>query len=185
MKNCVYLCLTLLILGLSTPIQAKLASNAMATRMNMMDHSHTPIEVPEATPIPALSLSLSKDIMTGYNVHLIIDNFSITPPPVDAKGMDDLAITQVDKKTGILEGHAHLYINGIKTQRLYGQDVHISGNLLKQGINSISVTLNNHRHMYWTVSQQKVVATLYIDTQSPKLIKYQFEGFPVQSTLKQ
>lgn len=180
MKPCVCLFLTFVILSLSTPIQARSVSQAMIAKMKSMDHSHIPIEVPEAAHIPALSLSLSKDVMTGYNLHIMLQNYIITPPPIDAKSMEDLMVTHIDKKTGSLEGHGHLYINGIKVQRLYGQDVHIPGNLLKQGTNSISVTLNNHSHMYWTVDQRKIVATIYIDTQSPDLIKYQFEGFPVK-----
>lgn len=180
MKTRVCLWLILSIFGLSTPVQAKSASETMIAKMNSMDHSHIPIEVPEGAPIPALSLALTKDVMTGYNLHMIIEHYIISPPPVNASNMDDLMITHIDKKTGDLEGHAHLYVNGIKIQRLYGKDVHIPDSLLKKGTNSLSVTLNNHGHMYWTVAQRKMVATIYIDTQSLELIKYQFEGFPVK-----
>jgi hypothetical protein len=128
---------------------------------------------------PALSLRLSKDTMSGYNLHLQIQHYRLIPPPSDIVSMDDLMSATVDKKTGFAEGHAHLYINGIKIQRVYGQDVHLPEKHFKQGINTVSVTLNNHGHMYWTISDKKIVSTLYIDNNLKELIKHRFESFPV------
>lgn len=86
----------------------------------------------------------------------------------------------IDKETGFVEGHAHLYINGIKIQRVYGLDVHLPAEHFKEGINTVSVTLNNHGHMHWTAHDKKIVSTLYIDSNAPEKVKHKFESFPVK-----
>ena len=74
--------------------------------------------------------------------------------------------------------NAHLYINGVKIQRIYGHALHLPANLFKSGINTVSVTLNNHGHMYWTAQGKKIVATLYVNDQTKEFITYRFESFP-------
>ena len=89
-----------------------------------------------------------------------------------------MAVT-VDDTTGFVAGHAHLYINGIKIQRIYGHNVHLPNKLFKAGINNISVTLNNHGHLYWTADDKKILATLYINEAQTPFISYEFASFPV------
>ncbi len=152
---------------------------ALAQREMKMDHSHMPIALPqEAKPI-ALSLVLSTDAMSGYNLTLLTDNYSFSLPPAQMSMMEMMSV-DMDEKTGIVEGHAHLYVNGNKIQRIYGEYVHLPAELFAEGVNSISVTLNNHGHMYWTMQEKKVIATLFINSSNEKLISYQFESFPSQ-----
>jgi len=56
--------------------------------------------------------------------------------------------------------------------------LHLPANLFKSGINTVSVTLNNHGHMYWTAQGKKIVATLYVNDQTKEFITYRFESFP-------
>lgn len=151
----------------------------MAQMQNMqMDHSHMPIAVPDNSPVPSLSLTLEPDVMSGYNLTVNTKGYIFTPPPAQLDMMQ-LMSADLDESTNQLKGHAHLYINGVKIQRVYGKYVHLPANLFSAGLNTISVTLNNHGHMYWTASNKKIVATLYINDQVDTLITYRFESFPI------
>jgi len=137
-----------------------------------------PIAVPNDVSKMSLSLSLVKDAMSGYNLTLLTKRYVLTPPPSNMD-MSELMGLSIDNQSGFLEGHAHLYINGDKIQRIYGPNIHLPETLFKAGTNSISVTLNNHGHMYWTIEGKKVVSTLYVDrANNSELIKHKFESFP-------
>jgi len=152
----------------------------VTAREMVMDHSHLPIDVPKKAPIPALSLHLVKDAMSGYNLTLESQRYTLMPPPPEILSMPALMSATVNKSSGFIEGHAHLYINGVKIQRIYGENIHIPQDLFKEGINTVSVTLNNHGHMYWVANDKKVVATLYVDQAKKPFITYRFESFPVE-----
>ena len=154
---------------------------AMAQQEMKMDHSHMPIALPEEAKPIALSLKLSGDAMSGYNLTLLTDNYLFGLPPAQMTMMEMMS-ADIDESTGIVEGHAHLYVNGNKIQRIYGKYVHLPEDLFADGVNSVSVTLNNHGHMYWTMQDKKVIATLFINRSSDKLISYRFESFPSKST---
>ena len=154
---------------------------AVTTSAARMDHSHMPIEVPIQAAIPALSTSLSVDPMSGYNLELDVRNYHMMPPPEDMT-MDDMMSAFTEPESGWLQGHAHLYVNGKKIQRVYGRYVHLPKTLFKPGTNSISVTLNNHGHMHWTVGGKKLLSTLFIDQGGDELVKHKFESFPATRT---
>lgn len=145
----------------------------------VMDHSHMPINVPTNAKIPALSLHLSKDAMSGYNLTLQLQRYELMPPP-EGFSMADLMSATTSPSSGFIEGHAHLYINGVKIQRIYGENIHLPDSLFKSSVNTISVTLNNHGHMYWVAKDKKVVATLYVDQDKTPFVTYIFESFPVK-----
>ncbi|WP_298942015.1 hypothetical protein [uncultured Psychromonas sp.] len=155
------------------------AFNVMAKEV-IMDHSHLPINVPDNIATPALSLHLVKDAMSGYNLTLQLQRYTLIPPPEGVSSMMELMKASINKKSGFVEGHAHLYVNGIKIQRIYGKHIHINQSLFKNGINTVSVTLNNHGHMYWVAHDKKVLSTLYVDKDKTPFITYKFESFPVK-----
>ncbi|MDN2662303.1 hypothetical protein OW492_02780 [Psychromonas sp. 14N.309.X.WAT.B.A12] len=144
----------------------------------IIEHSHLPITVPVDIPSPRLSLKLSKDTIDGYNLTLNTKHYSLIPPPKKAT-MAELMKVSIDPRSNVVEGHAHLYINGTKIRRIYGKTIHIPLHYFKNGINTVSVTLNNHGHMYWVAENKKILATLYIDTNSSPFITYRFESFPI------
>lgn len=84
-----------------------------------------------------------------------------------------------DPDSGFVEGHAHLYVNGTKVQRVYDRDIHLPASLFQAGVNQISVTLNNHGHMHWTQDGRQLIATLFINPQAAQAVIYRFESFPV------
>jgi hypothetical protein len=165
---------------LSFTFYVLLSFNAVAQKNRVMDHSHLPIAVPEGVPTPALSLKLVKDSMSGFNLILKTQRYDLSVPPQGPMSMADMMSATLNTQTGFLQGHAHLYVNGVKIQRIYGDALHLPATLFKNGINMISVTLNNQGHMYWTAQEKKIVATLYINTQLQKFITYRFESFPSQ-----
>jgi hypothetical protein len=146
-----------------------------------MDHSHMPIAVPESVKPVALSLVLTKDAMSGFNLTLHTQHYNLIPPRQGLSMAESMAAS-INAESGYIEGHAHLYINGEKIQRIYGRNIHLPETLFKQGTHSISVTLNNHGHMAWTQDDKKIVSTLYIDDLESGAIKHTFESFPVRGT---
>jgi hypothetical protein len=152
--------------------------NAIGQEMTM-DHSHMPITVPVNAKNPALSLHLAKDSMSGYNLTLALERYTMMPPP-EGLSMSDSMTPKVNSVSGFIEGHAHLYVNGIKIQRIYGKYTHIPQSLFKGGVNIVSVTLNNHGHMYWVSNDKKVIATLYINEKKSPFVTYKFESFPAK-----
>ena len=157
------------------PVQAAPASGAM------MDHSHIPVEVPAEVATPSLSLSVSRDWMAGLNLELHVADYELRPPP---SGLDMAALMQpsINTETGLAEGHAHLYINGLKVQRIYGPNVHLPEALFKPGLNQINVSINNHGHMYWTADGRQIMATLFINLDNDELITHRFESYPVMKS---
>jgi len=135
---------------------------------NGMQHGHTPVSLPENSLTPKLTISLSPDSMSGYNLHLEIAQFQLESP---------LNMGNAPKNT--VEGHAHLYINGEKIQRVYGSDVHIPSKHFKEGMNQINVTLNNHDHKAWQKDGKEIISSVFINTQKEILVSYRFSSFPV------
>lgn len=132
-----------------------------------MEHPSQPI--PEQAMVPSISFKLMPDMMDGYNLILKTNHFNILPPLM---GEADLL-----EKNGaqILQGHAHLYINGEKMMRLYGENIHIPANWINRGINSITVSVNNHMHGTFTQEDREIQSTLIIDTNADQLIKSQYQ----------
>jgi len=171
--------------GLTQATEIETASTAsadnilVATSANTtMDHSHIPLEIPANVETPSLSLAVSRDWMSGLNLQVHTANYIMTPPP-SGLSMIEAMKPSIDAETGFAEGHAHLYINGIKVQRIYGPNLHLPEALFKPGLNQINVTINNHGHMYWTAAGRQVMATLFIDLDDfEDLVTYRFESYP-------
>ncbi|MFW6359953.1 MAG: hypothetical protein ACOC0N_12170 [Chroococcales cyanobacterium] len=76
------------------------------------DHSHAILEIPAGEPIPSVDLIVHSDPMWGWNLELQVENFEFVPE-------------SVNQDSSYREGHGHLYINGEKVTRLYGNWYHI------------------------------------------------------------
>ncbi len=103
----------------------------------------TPKEV-SAVDAPEVTLDLSHDPMTGYNLHIRTRNFTFAP---QSAGMEDVAG----------EGHAHVYVNGTKIARLYGDWMHIDH--LPEGEVTVEVALTTNDHHPLVVAGQPIVAS--------------------------
>ena len=102
----------------------------------MMHKAHESIEIDPSLPVPAVSLEAVPDAKDGYNLHVVTSNFKFTPEKVNEAPIAN-------------EGHAHIYVNGKKT-RLYGNWIQVSSAMLKDGENTIEVTLNANDHSEWS-----------------------------------
>jgi len=143
-----------------------------------VDHSHIPIAVPMNVQLPQLSLSLYRDAVSGFNLELHIARFALGSPPWGATA-NELMAAAIDPVNGFVAGHAHLYINAEKVQRLYGTDVHLPSSLFRAGVNQVTVSLNNHGHMFWTGDDRQILATLFVDLEKESPVLYRFESFPI------
>ena len=104
---------------------------------NMSDagaaHQHPPREVSAALPQPSVTHLVFPDVMGGYNVQILPVNFKFTPAAINRAPQDN-------------EGHAHIYVNGLKLARVYSNWYHLSVEALAPGENDVSVTLNANDH---------------------------------------
>lgn len=104
-------------------------------------HEHIPLEVPPELPVPEVELVMTKDPMSGYNLHLEVLNFRWAPehaggPPTPG------------------EGHAHLYVNGVKVARVYGDWFHLPQP--PEGEYDIEVSLHANGHQMWTYGGEPI-----------------------------
>lgn len=121
------------------------------------DHHKKTIEVPIGFPAISVSLRVTADKMDGVNLTIKADNYRMTPPNQTSKN-------QLSSQNKTLQGHAHLYINGAKIQRVYGPNIHIPHRLLTKGNNIIKVTLNSHHHAQWTSNGKVISAEVQINS---------------------
>lgn len=98
-----------------------------------------------------LKLHATVDIVSGYNVHIMTENFRFSPE-------------YIDKATDAIEGHAHLYVNGEKKSRLYGPWFHLPAAWLETGENIVRVTLNDNRHAHWAQDGKVIAAEIRLGT---------------------
>lgn len=96
-------------------------------------HVHEPLDVSSWPAIPSVSIVLHPDSMAGYNLEIKPVNFRFAPENVNGTVRPN-------------EGHTHLLINGKKAARVYGNWFHIGPDMLAEGTNEITVTLNANDH---------------------------------------
>ncbi len=110
-----------------TTIAAEGHTHADGTR-----HDHSELLEVSAGPAPFVDLQVMPLDDGGYNVRVQTLNFTFAPQHV---GMEPMAG----------EGHAHLYIDGVKIARIYGEWYHLES--LPEDAQMISVSLyaNNHQ----------------------------------------
>lgn len=89
------------------------------------------LSLPPSDTAPALAIAVTPDPSSGYNLHIAVENFAFSPQNASLDHIDG-------------EGHAHVYINGVKLGRFYGPWVHLDS--LPEGEVMIEVTLNANDH---------------------------------------
>lgn len=110
------------------------------------EHSHhDKQETSGYEAIPTIKLDVIKDTASGWNLHLITENFTFTPENIDQA---------VDKP----EGHAHVYVDGKKVSRIYGPWFHLTG--LTPGPQTIRVSLNANDHSEFVFNDVPIDATV-------------------------
>jgi len=116
------------------------------THAEMDHHDHaSAVNIAADADAPGLDIKLTKDPMAGWNLHVMAQNFRFAPENASAENASG-------------EGHAHVYINGTKLGRLYGNWLHIPE--LPQGDVEVKVSLNTNSHSPLTVDSVPVEATV-------------------------
>ncbi len=105
--------------------------NGSTSREEAGAHTHGMLAVDDWLAKPAITATIQKDPIGGWNLNLRTKNFTY-----------NAAAAGLENKQG--EGHAHIYVNGAKLARIYGDWFHIGK--LPTGHNIISVTLNANDH---------------------------------------
>jgi uncharacterized Zn-binding protein involved in type VI secretion len=103
----------------------------------------TPIEVAPSNA-PTLDIMVMDDPMTGYNLHVMTDNFAFSP--------QNAGLAHVPG-----EGHAHVYINGVKLARIYSNWMHLEA--LPAGNVTVEVTLNSNDHRPLAIDGANIIAS--------------------------
>lgn len=93
--------------------------------------AHGTYKHPDGTPAPTLSLQVTPDKMRGFNLNLSTTNWTWAPD-------------KINTATAKNQGHAHLYVDGVMVNRVYGSWYHLEG--LTPGEHDIRVTLNTNDH---------------------------------------
>ncbi|MEM7339322.1 MAG: hypothetical protein AAF467_11780 [Actinomycetota bacterium] len=112
-------------------------------------HSHggEPVEV-GADAAPGIEVTVYEDPKSGWNLNAELSDFMITPDAVNGENVDG-------------EGHLHLYIDGERQGRLYGQWTHISS--LSEGTREIAVELSANDHSAYAVDGEPIRGVVTLD----------------------
>ena len=114
---------------------------------NHSGHNHGSLEVSEKDQIPTVTLTVLKDPMSGWNAKVVVDHFRFAPENASQ-----------DHVSG--EGHGHLYIDGVKINRLYGEWRHLGK--LTAGSRAVMVSLSSNDHRDLTHNGQVISDTVRI-----------------------
>ncbi|WP_408097729.1 hypothetical protein ACJVC5_02110 [Peredibacter sp. HCB2-198] len=108
---------------------------------------HPMFEIPAEMPVPTIAVHPMKDPVSGWNLHLQTTNYKFTP---ESSGLGD--------KPG--EGHAHLFVNGKKVGRVYGEWVHV---ILPPGKSKVKVVLTTNSHKDYASSGKLIESEIEIE----------------------
>lgn len=112
----------------------------------------TSIELPENALIPTIKAELKTDPFSGFNLHLLTNNFTFAPEASGLKHKDGM-------------GHAHVYVDGQKFARLYSDWHHIDE--IPKGAKQILITLNSNDHRP-LVFRDKIISAVIELTSEPQ-----------------
>ena len=104
-------------------------------------------ELAEGVPLPTIAIEVAEDSREGWNLRIRTTDFRIVPENVSTAHVDG-------------EGHMHLYIDGEKVSRIYGEWHHIGW--LQPGEHEIRVELSSNNHSALAVSGDIIDATATI-----------------------
>ncbi|WP_246143363.1 hypothetical protein [Colwellia echini] len=144
-------------------------------------HNHIAKQLSPNTPVPKIAVTLFRDVIDGVNVHIEVENYILNAPDFSTSSKTKALQnnTSGNEDSAVLEGHAHVFINSNKLQRLYGSDMHIPASALKKGVNQIAISLNSHQHENWMVGDHPIVSSVFFNLDTPDLILHQFSSQPL------
>lgn len=105
-----------------------------------------------ADSAPTIDLNVTEDEMGGFNVQIKTTNFIWAPQ--NASGMHIAG-----------EGHAHIYVDGEKLGRVYGEWYHLNTKNagISEGLHTLMVDLNGNDHAPYAIEGTPIQAMVQID----------------------
>ncbi|MCD5380977.1 MAG: hypothetical protein LR008_00155 [Candidatus Pacebacteria bacterium] len=128
---------------LSFAVPTDESPDVMSMEHDMGMSAHAMLEVDKNSLVPSVTVEVFPDVKGGYNLHLKTENFKFTPEKVNKEPVQG-------------EGHAHVYVNGTKVSRLYGDWYNLPASSLNDGDNVVEVTLNANDHSEWTSGENHI-----------------------------
>lgn len=113
-------------------------------------HMHEKFNIAEGDTAPTIAIKVSKDPKAGYNLQILTTNFTFSPEQASTEHIDGT-------------GHAHLYIDGKKITRVYGEWIHIDD--LMPGDHEILVTLNTNDHKDYMINNEQIADSVIISVE--------------------
>lgn len=125
-------------------------STANQTTAETEDAEHTHSELFEVSEeeAPSVAIEVTQDPKSGWNVHIITSDFIFTPEAASTPSND------------VGEGHAHLYVDGVKVARIYGDWFHYDDDF--EGEKEFRVTLNANDHSEYAVNGEIISSSIYV-----------------------
>ncbi len=97
--------------------------------------------------VPEISLEVTEDPEGGWNLNTEITNFRFAPEHASSEPVSG-------------EGHVHVFVDGIKVQRLYGEWWHFDD--LTPGEHEVSVEVNANNHAQYHHNGEPITASALI-----------------------
>ena len=94
-------------------------------------HTHGDTTTPAVEPYPSVSVRILEDPSGGWLLRSVPTNFRLAPENVSTEHIDG-------------EGHMHLYVDGVKVMRLYGEWHEMTP--LAAGVHEIRVEMSSNDH---------------------------------------
>lgn len=118
-----------------------------STNEHLHSSGHPAVEIPEGVEVPEVQVNVDQLSDGSWLLQVDKKNFTFTPEQAGSSAID------------FQKGHGHIYINGVKINRLYGDYYNLE---LPKGKNAIKVALvlNNHQRLFYQgyeISDQVVV----------------------------
>lgn len=107
-------------------------------------HDDSTLEPIDGTP--SVNLVLHEDPVSGWNAQLITENFSFAPEKAGSAFVEN-------------EGHAHIYVDGVKNSRVYSEWFYLG--VLEPGEREVKVILSGNDHSELKVDDKPVTDTEY------------------------
>jgi len=131
------------------PVKAQVSRGTGSAGMDHSRHGGVGHTVEEGETVPSITLDV-QTARDGYRVKIETRNFEFFQPEADRS----------EHVPG--QGHAHLYLNGLKLQRMYDRSADIGA--LPPGSHTVRVTLNTNDHKTYIVDGEPVGAAVEIQS---------------------
>lgn len=102
------------------------------TEMNK--HAHGMLDISETDWQPSVDVDMKKDAVSGWNVQILTTDFTFSPENASAEHV-------------VGEGHAHIYVNGKKIARFYGDWFHLPAQPPGEHVLRVTLNTNNHQSL--------------------------------------